>query len=209
MRKWTCQFWQNLFQWHLHPAWNNSCHTKFMECKKCPWYNERRLMPLMTVLTVCFFSNATLHDGITLKVIEIIEFWKKFLKDSVDAFYDMWLPGFFHKNLVLGTSKEVDVIISKLFLYKNLSFGLFPFKLLSFLNELSYRYQIGPKWKVFWSSFWDSLSWNAHFLFQIDLWTVNQLLIKIFVKTPIFFMLYVIHYWRKISLFAFLKATSN
>ena len=35
--------------------------------------------------TVCFFWNATLHDGITHKVIEIIKFWKKFLKDSVNA----------------------------------------------------------------------------------------------------------------------------
>ena len=121
----------------------------------------------------------------------------------------MWLPGFFHKNLVHGTSTEVDVIISKLFLYKHLSFGQFLFKLLSFLNELSYRYQIGPKWKVFWSSFWDSLNWNAHLMFQIDLWTVNQLLTNFFVKTPIFFMLDVIYYWRKISLFVFLKTIVN
>ena len=161
------------------------------------------------ICTVCFISFGTFDEDVTQKVIEIIEFWKKFLKDSVNAFYDMWLPGFFHKNLVLGTSTEVDVIISKLFLYKNLSFGLFPFKLLSFLNELSYRYQIGLKWKVFWSSFWDSLSWNAHLMFQIDLWTVNQLLIKIFVETPIFFMPDVIYHWRKISLFVFLKTIIN
>ena len=99
-----------------------------------------------------------------------------------------WRIGFFRKVLVLGTRTEVDVIISVLILYKNLSFRLFPFKLLSFLNELSYRYQIGLKWKVFWSSFWDNLSWNAHLMFQIDLWTVNQLLIKIFIETPIFSM---------------------
>ena len=141
--------------------------------------------------------------------MEIIEFWKKFLKDSVNTFCDMWLPGFFHKNLVLVTSKEVDVIISKLFLYKKLSFRLFPFKLLSFLNKLSYSYQIGPKWKVLWSSFWDSLSWNAHLMFQINLWTVNQLLIKIFVETPIFFMPDVIYHWRKISLLVFLKTIVN
>ena len=159
--------------------------------------------------TVCFFLNATLHDGITQKVIEIIEFWKKFLKDSVDAFYDVWLLGFFHKNVVLGTRTEVDVIKSKLFLYKNLLFGLFPLKLFSFLNGLSYRYQIGPKWKVFWRSFWDSLTWNAHLMFQIDLWTVNQLLIKIFVETPIFFMPDVIYHWRKISFFVLLKTMVN
>ena len=98
------------------------------------------------------------------------------LKDSVNAFYDMWLPGFFHKNLVLGTSTEVDVIISKLFLYKNLSFGLFPFRLLSFLNELSYRYQIGLKWKVFWSSFWNFLNWNTQLIFWIHLFNWKSIL---------------------------------
>ena len=140
----------------------------------------------MIPYTVCFNSFVTFDEDVTQKVIEIIEFWKKFLKDSVNAFYDMWLPGFFHKNLVLGTNTELDVIKSKMFVCKNLSFGVFPFKLLSFVNKLSYRYQIGLKWKVFWSSFWDSLSWNAHLMFQIDLWTVNQLLFKIFVETPIF-----------------------
>ena len=140
-----------------------------------------------SLATVWFFTFGIFYDDITQKVIEIIEFWKKFLKDSVNAFCDMWLPGFFQKNLVIGTSTELDVIISKLFLCKNLSFGLFPFKLLSFLNELSYRYQIGLKWKVFWHSFWDSLSWNAHLMFQIDLWTVNQLLIEILDKKPIIF----------------------
>ena len=115
----------------------------------------------------------------------------------------MCLPEFFYKNLVRGTSKEVDVII--LFLYKNLLFGLFPFKLLSFLNELSYRYQISPKWKVFRSSFWDILSRNAHLMFQIDLLTVSQLLIKIFVKTLIFLMSDVTYHSKKISLFVFIK----
>ena len=115
--------------------------------------------------TVWFISFATFHEDVNPKVIKIIEFWKKFLKNSVNAFIDMWLPGFFHKTLVLRTCTEVDVIISKLFLYQNWWFGLFPFKLLSFLNELSYSYQIGLKWKVFWSSFWDSLIWNAHLMF--------------------------------------------
>ena len=47
---------------------------------------------------------------------------------------------------------------------------LFFFKLLSFLNGLSYRCQIGLKWKIIWSSFWEKLknftyleSW-LHFL---------------------------------------------
>ena len=136
--------------------------------------------------TVLFISFATFHEDVTQKVIKIIEFWKKFLKDSVNAFYDMWLPGFFHKNLVLGTNTELDVIISKLFLCKNLSFGLFPFKLLSFLNKLSYRFQIGLKWKLFWSSFWECLRYNVQLMFWIDLWAVTQLLIQIFIKRPFF-----------------------
>ena len=141
--------------------------------------------------------------------MKIFEFWKKFLKAYGDAFYDVQLPGFFYNNLGLGTNMERDVIIFKLSLSIKFSFWLFPFKLLSFLNKLSYRYQIGPKWKAFCSSFWVSLSWNAHLMFQIDLWTVNQLLTNFFVKTPIFFILFVIYYWRKISLFVFLKTIVN
>ena len=40
---------------------------------------------------------------------------------------------------------------------------LFFFKLLSFLNDLSYRCQIGLKWKVFWCSFWLKLDWHSYF----------------------------------------------
>ena len=40
---------------------------------------------------------------------------------------------------------------------------LFFFKLLLFLNDLSYRCQIGLKWKIFWSSFWLKLDRHTYF----------------------------------------------
>ena len=39
-------------------------------------------------LTVCFISTVTFHDGITQKVIKIIQFCKKSLKDNALAFYN-------------------------------------------------------------------------------------------------------------------------
>ena len=39
--------------------------------------------------TVCFFSFGIFYDGITQKVLEIIEFWKTFLEDMRNAFYDV------------------------------------------------------------------------------------------------------------------------
>ena len=107
--------------------------------------------------TVWFFPFVIFYDDIISKVIKIFEFWKKFLKAYGDAFYDEQLPGFFYNNLGLGTNMERDVIIFNLFLYKKFSFWLFPFKLLSFPNELSYRFQTGLGRKLFWGSFWEHL----------------------------------------------------
>ena len=107
--------------------------------------------------TVQFFTFVKFYEDIISKVMKIFEFWKKFLKAYGDAFYDVQLPGFFYNNLGLGTNMERDVITFKLSLCKNFSFWLFPLKLLLFLNELSYRFQIGLKWKLFWSSFWECL----------------------------------------------------
>ena len=39
--------------------------------------------------TVCFFSFVIFYDDVTLKVVEIIDFRKKFLNGMVDAFYDV------------------------------------------------------------------------------------------------------------------------
>ena len=55
-------------------------------------------MPLLTIdfgchvlqiATVCFLSFVIFYDDVTLKVVEIIDFRKKFLKGMVDAFYDV------------------------------------------------------------------------------------------------------------------------
>ena len=43
--------------------------------------------------TVWLFSFATLQDDIIQKVIKIIEFWKKFLKDYENTFYNISVKG--------------------------------------------------------------------------------------------------------------------
>ena len=115
--------------------------------------------------TVCFFTIVIFYDDIISRVMKIFEFWQKFLKAYGNAFNDVQLPGFFYNNLGLRTNMERDVIIFKLSLSIKFSFWLFPFKLLSFLNKLSYIFQIGLKWKLFWSSFWECLRWNVQLMF--------------------------------------------
>ena len=39
--------------------------------------------------TVCFFTFVIFYDDVTLKVVEIIDFCKKFLKGLLNAFYDV------------------------------------------------------------------------------------------------------------------------
>ena len=98
----------------------------------------------------------------------------------------MW--NFFTKDWFLNIYRTRCHRMSKLFLCKNLWIGLFPFKALSFLNGLSYWFQIGLKWMVFWTRFWDNLSWNAHLISEMVKWPLNQLLIKISIMTSIAFM---------------------
>ena len=52
-------------------------------------------------VTVCFFPFGILYDDIASKVLKIIEFCKKFLKEMGNAFYDVKLKGFFYKRLIL------------------------------------------------------------------------------------------------------------
>ena len=127
----------------------------------------------------------------------------------VYAFYSISLPGLFYKKLISLTYLELDVIISKLFLCKNLSNGLFTFKLLSFLNGLSYWHQIGLRWMIFWSSFLENFSWKAHVIFLMIVWTMNQLLMKILIEKQIFLTPNVAYYWKKVFLIVFLKTTVN
>ena len=51
--------------------------------------------------TVCFFTFVKFYDDVTQKVVEIINFRKMSLEGVVDAFYDMQMPGFFLKDLIL------------------------------------------------------------------------------------------------------------
>ena len=51
--------------------------------------------------TVCFFPFGILYDDIASKVLKIIEFCKKFLKEMGNAFYDVKLIGLFYKRLIL------------------------------------------------------------------------------------------------------------
>ena len=106
--------------------------------------------------TVWLFSFATFHDDVIQKVIKIIEFWKKFLKDYENTFYNISVKRSTQKNLILSTLNEPWNQIDKLAnwkIWQNLSIDLLIFELLSFLNGLSYRCQIGLKWKIIWSSF--------------------------------------------------------
>ena len=78
---------------------------------------------------------------------------KKFLKAYGDAFYDVQLLGVFYRNLYLLTYEEMLVKMSKRhYDFKSLAEQFF-FKLLLFLNEWSYWYQIGLKLKLICSSF--------------------------------------------------------
>ena len=51
--------------------------------------------------TVCFISTVTFHDGVAPKVIKIIQFYKKYLKDDTLAFDVHQFLGVFDKNWTL------------------------------------------------------------------------------------------------------------
>ena len=53
------------------------------------------------MLQYVFFSFEIFHDDIASKVLKIIEFCKKFLKEMGNAFYDVKLIGLFYKRLIL------------------------------------------------------------------------------------------------------------
>ena len=107
----------------------------------------------MNKATVCFISFVTFDEDVFQKVIEIIKFWKKFLKADGDAFYDTQLPGLFYKNLCRMTNDKRLFIISKKHHYLGFLVEQVFFKLLLSLNGLSYKYQIGLKLKLIHNSF--------------------------------------------------------
>ena len=57
--------------------------------------------------TVCFFLNATLDDAITQKLIEIIEFRKKILKDMENAILDLKFMGLFYLKFILEHNLQI------------------------------------------------------------------------------------------------------
>ena len=76
-----------------------------------------------------------------------------FLKGIGNAFYDLKFAGLFYKNLSHLTSEEMLIKITQNHRFlKFLAEQIFC-KLLSFLNGLSYRYQIGLKLKLICSNF--------------------------------------------------------
>ena len=54
----------------------------------------------VSLFTACFFSFVIFYDDVTLKVVEMIYFRKKFLKGMVDAFHVIQLLGL-NQNLIL------------------------------------------------------------------------------------------------------------
>ena len=115
--------------------------------------------------------------------MKIFEFWKKFLKAYGDAFYDVQLLGVFYRNLYLLTYEEMLVKMSKRhYDFKSLAEQFF-FKLLLFLNEWSYWYQIGLKSKLIFSSFKKWKEGNFPFMiYHIGLEKIG-LLMKIWIKS--------------------------
>ena len=51
--------------------------------------------------TVCFISTVTFHDNVAPKVLKIIQFCKKYLKDNTLAFNVHQFLGLFDKNWTL------------------------------------------------------------------------------------------------------------
>ena len=95
--------------------------------------------------------------------------------------------------------EKIDEILAELFL----------FKLLSFPNGLSYRCQIGPKWKLFWSTFWEKLNRQTFFEFWMHLVNWKSILQTIFPETTKSFMFGGITLWKYRCLCFSPKTTSK
>ena len=95
--------------------------------------------------------------------------------------------------------EKIDEILAEQFL----------FKLLSFPNSLSYRCQIGPKWKLFWSTFWEKLNRQTFFEFWMHLVNWKSILQTIFPETTKSFMFGGITLWKYRCLCFSPKTTSK
>ena len=90
-----------------------------------------------------------------------------------------------------------------------ISAKLFLFKSLSFPNRLSYRCQIGPKWKLFRSTFWEKLNQQTFFEFWMHLVNWKSILQTMFPETTKLFMFGGITLWKYCCLCFSPKTTSK
>ena len=77
-----------------------------IECSNPDHWIRQKILPILdykkSSITVCFISFATFDDDVTLKVLKIIKFGKKFLKDDCLAFFQVQFLEIFEKNLMLS-----------------------------------------------------------------------------------------------------------
>ena len=67
----------------------------------------------MSSFTVCFISTVTFHDGVTKKIIKIIQFCKKSLKDNTLAFVINNSEDFLKKYQPLNTLRAGKYAMQK------------------------------------------------------------------------------------------------
>ena len=108
----------------------------------------------------------------------LLENFKYFWKKSIFLFC-------FQLDIKICKVKKMEKIVEMLT-------QLFFFKLLSFLNGLSYRCQIGLKWKIIWSSFWEKLKNFTYLEFWLHFLNWKSILHKSYSEKTISFILCVI-----------------
>ena len=133
------------------------------------------------------------------KLEELAKFWKKVLDDESLQLFAKRFQGFFRKKIDIHLTFSIGIEIlksGKMEKIEEISAGLFFFKSLSFPNGLSYRCQIGPKWKLFWSTFWEKLNRQTFFEFWMHLVNWKSILQIIFPETTKSFMFVGITLWK-------------
>ena len=142
-------------------------------------------------VTVWFFSTVTLDENIMQKLEELAKFWKKLPEGESLQLFAKRFQRFFRKktDIHLTFSIGIEILKSgKMEKVVKISAKLFLFKSLSFPNRLSYRCQIGPKWKLFWSTFWEKLNRQTFFEFWMHLVNWKSILQTIYPETTKSFM---------------------
>ena len=125
------------------------------------------------------------------KLEELAKFWKKLPEGESLQLFAKRFQRFFRKktDIHLTFSIGIEILKSgKMEKVVKISAKLFLFKSLSFPNRLSYRCQIGPKWKLFWSTFWEKLNRQTFFEFWMHLVNWKSILQTIYPETTKSFM---------------------